>query len=82
MGRGEEGFVCVCVCVFFFKAGVSCCSKSCCFSQLSLVANNFRVVTYVECMGVRFSVTISFGEAFRKRNIYAKMILVKQKKIL
>ena len=29
-----------------------------------------------------FSVTISFGEAFRKRNIYAKMILVKQKKIL
>ena len=29
-----------------------------------------------------FSVTISFGEAFRKRNIYAKIILAKRKKIL
>ena len=27
-----------------------------------------------------FSFTINFGEAFRKRNIYAKMIFVKQKK--
>ena len=27
-----------------------------------------------------FSVAISFGEAFRKRNSYAKMIFVKQKK--
>ena len=27
-----------------------------------------------------FSVTINFGEAFRKRNIHAKMIFVKQKK--
>ena len=27
-----------------------------------------------------FSVKINFGEVFRKRNIYAKMIFVKQKK--
>ena len=27
-----------------------------------------------------FSVTVNFGEAFRKRDIYEKMIFVKQKK--
>ena len=30
------------------------CSKNCCFSQLSLVANNVRVITNVEGVGVRF----------------------------
>ena len=29
-----------------------------------------------------FSVTVNFGEAFRKRNIHAKMTFIKQKKIL
>ena len=28
-----------------------------------------------------FSVTINFGEAFRNRNIYAKMLFVKQKNL-
>ena len=54
--------------------------KNCCFLQFSLVDNNFRVITNMEGLGVLSSVTINFGEAFRKRNIYAKMIFVKQKK--
>ena len=33
-------------------------------------------------MGYVFYFTINFGEAFRKRNIYAKIIFVKQNKIL
>ena len=38
--------------------------KNLCFSQSSLVANNFRVIT-----NPKGSITINFGEAFRKRNI-------------
>ena len=38
------------------------------FSNILLVANNFRVISIVEGVGVRFSVTISLGEAFRKSN--------------
>ena len=37
-------------------------------SNILLVANNFRVISIVEGVGVRFFVTISLGEAFRKRN--------------
>ena len=38
--------------------------KNLCFSQFSLVANNFRVIT-----NLKGSITINFGEAFIKRNI-------------
>ena len=35
-------------------------------------ANNFRVIANADRPGRTFSVTINFGEAFRKRNIHAK----------
>ena len=50
------------------------------FSQFTLVAKILELLLMWMAWAYVSSVTISFGEVFRKRNIHAKMIFLKQKK--
>ena len=50
------------------------------FSQFTLVAKILELLLMWMAWAYVLSVRINFGEVFRKRNIHAKMIFVKQKK--
>ena len=56
----------------FFKAGIWCCSKNCCFSQLSFVANNFRVITNGERVWGTFFILQSILEKHLERETFTQ----------